>query len=224
MVSVVIEVFLARTRSVNDTAFVDYYDVLQVSQNASVDTIEHVHRLLARRYHPDNQATGNTDKFTELQAAYELLSDPERRAAYDVKYDENRSGLWSIFDQDSATDGREEDRRIVHGILSLLYVNRRRDVDNPGMGPVHLETILGCPQEHMEFHIWYLKRKGWIEPLGNGQLALTVDGVDKLGDQDLAIREDRLLPQSSVYKTKSPDSEEEHSLPDKLVAELNGAV
>ena len=131
----------------NSAPFVDYYDILQLSQNASADTIEHVHRLLAKRYHPDNQATGNTDRFTELQQAYELLSDPERRAAYDVKYDENRSGLWSIFDQDSATDGREEDRRIVHGILSLLYVNRRRDVSNPGMGPVHLETILGCPQD-----------------------------------------------------------------------------
>ena len=208
----------------NGAAFVDYYDVLQLSQNASVDTIEHVHRLLARRYHPDNQATGNTEKFTELQAAYEFLSDPEKRAGYDVKYDDNRSGLWSIFDQDSATDGREEDRRIVHGILSLLYVNRRRDVGNPGMGPVHLETILGCPQEHMEFHIWYLKQRGWIEALGNGQLALTADGVDKLGDQDLALREDRLLPQSSVDETESPDSEEEKPLPDKVFAELSGAV
>ncbi len=208
-----------------NTAFVDYYDVLQLSQNASVDTIEHVHRLLAKRYHPDNQSTGNTEKFTELQAAYEFLSDPEKRAAYDVKYDENRSGVWSIFDQDSATDGREEDRRIVHGILSLLYVNRRRDVGNPGMGPVHLETILGCPQEHMEFHIWYLKQRGWIEALSNGQLALTADGVDKLGDQDLALREDRLLSQSSAEETESRASdEEEKSLPDKVFAELTGAV
>ncbi len=208
----------------NDAHFVDYYDILQLSQNASADTIEHVHRLLAKRYHPDNQSTGNTDKFTELQQAYELLSDPTRRAAYDVKYDENRSGLWSIFDQDSATDGREEDRRIVHGILSLLYVNRRRDVSNPGMGPVHLETILGCPQEHMEFHIWYLKQRGWIEALGNGQLALTADGVDKLGDQDLAIREDRLLPQSSVDRTEPPDSEEDKLLPDRVLVESNGVV
>ena len=208
----------------NSAPFVDYYDILQLSQNASADTIEHVHRLLAKRYHPDNQATGNTDRFTELQQAYELLSDPERRAAYDVKYDENRSGLWSIFDQDSATDGREEDRRIVHGILSLLYVNRRRDVSNPGMGPVHLETILGCPQEHMEFHIWYLKQRGWIEALGNWQLALTADGVDKLGDQDLAIREDRLLPQSSVDRTEPPDSEEEKPLPARVLVESNGVV
>lgn len=208
----------------NSNAFVDYYDVLQVSQNASTDTIEHVHRLLVRRYHPDNQSTGNAEKFREVQHAYEFLSDPEKRAAFDVKYDENRKKLWSIFDQDSATDAREEDRRIVHGILSLLYVARRRDVDNPGMGPVHLETILGCPQQHMEFHIWYLKQRGWIETLSSGQLALTADGVDKLGDQDLALRDDRLLSQSSLSGTESQDTRGKKPLPDEDFLELNGVA
>ena len=76
----------------------------------------------------------------------------------------------------------------------------------------------------MEFHIWYLKQRGWIEALGNGQLALTADGVDKLGDQDLAIREDRLLPQSSVDRTEPPDSEEDKLLPDRVLVESNGVV
>ncbi len=208
----------------NGTAFVDYYDVLQLSQNASADTIEHVHRLLVRRYHPDNQSTGNAEKFKEVQGAYELLSDPEKRAAYDIKYDENRKKLWSIFDQDSATDAREEDRRIVHGILSLLYVARRRDVENPGIGPVHLETILGCPQQHMEFHIWYLKQRGWLETLDNGQLAITANGVDKLGDQDLALREDRLLSRSSLSGTESPESRGEKPLLDRAFIEFGGDV
>jgi curved DNA-binding protein len=209
---------------VNGTDFVDYYDILQLSQNASADTIEHVHRLLVRRYHPDNQSTGDAEKFKEVQHAYEFLSNPEKRAAYDIKYDENRKNLWRIFDRDSATDAREEDRRIVHGILSLLYVARRRDVGNPGMGPIHLENILGCPQQHMEFHIWYLKQKGWIETLSNGQLALTADGVDKLGDQDLALRKDRLLSKSSVSGTESPDSRGEKSLSDKVFIEFEGEV
>ena len=204
------------------SAFVDYYDALQLSQNATAETIQQVHRLLAKRYHPDNQSTGRAEKFAELQEAYELLSNPERRAAYDVKYDEKRSRLWSIFDQDSAQDGREEDRRIIHGILSLLYVSRRRDVRNPGMGPVHLEKILGCPQEHMGFHIWYLKQKGWIETLPNGQLALTVDGVDKLGDEDLALREDRLLPESSLADMETSDSEGKKTLVSEVPAGVNG--
>ena len=146
---------------------------------------------------------------------------PFRRGVHAEMY---RKKLWTIFDQDSATDVREEDRRIVHGILSLLYVARRRDVENPGMGPVHLEAILGCPQQHMEFHIWYLKQRGWIETLSSGQLALTADGVDKLGDQDLALRKDRLLSQSSMSGTESQGSRGEKPLLDKVFMELHGAI
>jgi curved DNA-binding protein CbpA len=208
----------------NGTDFVDYYDNLQVSQNASADTIEHVYRLLVRRYHPDNQSTGNAEKFREVRQAFELLSDPEKRTAYDVTYDENRKKIWSIFDQDSATDAREEDRRIFHGILSLLYVSRRRDADNPGIGPVHLEMILGCPQQHIEFHIWYLKQRGWVETLSSGQLAITADGVDKLGDQDLALRKDRLISQYSGGENESPDSKRERQLSEKIPLELDGVA
>ena len=41
--------------------FVDYYEVLQLSQTANADTVERVYRLLAKRYHPDNRETGDVD-------------------------------------------------------------------------------------------------------------------------------------------------------------------
>jgi hypothetical protein len=85
-----------------------------------------------------------------------------------------------------------------------------------------MEAILGCPQQHLEFHIWYLKRKGWVETLGNGQLALTADGVDKLGDQDLYLRKDRLLSDSSLSGAESQDSRGEKPLLDKAYMELHG--
>ena len=43
--------------------FTDYYEDLQVSSNADVETIERVYRLLAKRYHPDNNGTGDAEKF-----------------------------------------------------------------------------------------------------------------------------------------------------------------
>ena len=64
----------------------DYYEVLQVSANAEPDTIHRVYRLLAQRFHPDNQETGNSDRFHQVHEAYTVLSDPERRAKYDVSY------------------------------------------------------------------------------------------------------------------------------------------
>jgi hypothetical protein len=39
--------------------------------------------------------------------------------------------------------------------------------------------VSGCPREHLEFHLWYLKAKGWIARLENGMLAITVEGVDR---------------------------------------------
>lgn len=60
----------------------DYYEILQVSPAADQEIIERAFRLLAKRYHPDNQHTGDASKFTILVEAYRALSDPEKRAAY----------------------------------------------------------------------------------------------------------------------------------------------
>src|SRR5262252_6590457 len=95
--------------------FVDHYEVLQLSPNASGETIERVYRILAKRYHPDNLDTGDTDMFAQLRDAFDVLSSPESRAKYDVQYEQNRSMTWKIFAQDTAGDSRENDRRVLYG-------------------------------------------------------------------------------------------------------------
>jgi curved DNA-binding protein len=191
---------------VSDSTFVDHYETLQLSPNASAEMIERVYRALAKRYHPDNGDTGSVDRFTEVQAAFEILSDATRRAAYDVKYDENRQVTWKIFKQEKAGDHRAEDRRLFHGILSLLYIARRRDPQNGGLGGVSLEKMLGCPQEHLDFPIWYLKQRGLVERLESGYFAITADGVDKLGQDDLMLPANRLLSESSLPGGPSADA------------------
>jgi molecular chaperone DnaJ len=63
----------------------DYYDIMGISRQASDDDIKKAYRKLAMKYHPDRNA-GNTEaeeKFKEVKEAYEVLSEPEKRAAYD---------------------------------------------------------------------------------------------------------------------------------------------
>lgn len=62
----------------------DLYDVLGVSSNASADEIKKAYHKLARQYHPDiNKEPGAEDKFKEINSAYEILGDEEKKAQYD---------------------------------------------------------------------------------------------------------------------------------------------
>jgi hypothetical protein len=62
------------------------------------------------------------------------------------------------------------------------------------MGIMELERLLCCAEQHVEFHIWYLKEKGWIERTETGEFAITAEGIDWATEQDILLRKDRLLP------------------------------
>jgi curved DNA-binding protein len=62
----------------------DYYEVMSVARDATQDEIKRSYRKLARKYHPDvSKATDAEERFKALGEAYEVLKDPEKRAAYD---------------------------------------------------------------------------------------------------------------------------------------------
>src|ERR1700735_1927158 len=65
----------------------DYYAILGVPKNAAAKDIKSAYRKLARKWHPDanpDNAKASEEKFKDIQEAYEVLSDPEKRSKYDV--------------------------------------------------------------------------------------------------------------------------------------------
>ena len=71
----------------------DYYKILEVPRTASADEIKRSYRKLARRFHPDVSKEANAEaRFKEMQEAYEVLKDPEKRTAYDQLGSDYRPG------------------------------------------------------------------------------------------------------------------------------------
>ena len=184
--------------------FDDFYEYLQISPNADLETIERVYRLLAKKCHPDNKATGNPEKFDLITRAYKTLSNPEKRAAYDANYEEAKNRQWKTISKASSSEGFETDKQIRRTILSILYTKRRQNPSDSGVGDWQLENIMGWPEKTLEFHIWYLKEKNWIEQADTGGVAITAKGVDEIEKDGLILGKDRLLTQSTE---PSEDSE-----------------
>ncbi len=168
-----------KRETVPDVAMLDHYEILQVSPHADTDTIQRVYRLLAQRYHPDNTDTGNEEMFRGVLQAYRVLSDPEKRAAYDVEYRASRALRWRVFDEANAVSAADGEQQIRSGILSLLYTHRLQQPARAGVPMRELESLLACPREHLEFSLWYLKAKGLIQAEDNARFSITAEGVDE---------------------------------------------
>jgi len=177
----------------NKDRYVNYYEDLQLSPNADLETIERVYRLLAKRYHPDNSVTGNSDKFGIISTAYKVLSDAEKRAAFDAKYENTRNQKLKALSKAFTPEGVENDQQIRHAILSILYTDRRDNPSDSGVGSWRLEKLLEWPERILEFHIWYLKEKGWIQRVDNGGYAITASGVEIVEENGLISGKERLL-------------------------------
>jgi curved DNA-binding protein CbpA len=171
----------------------DYYETLQISPNADADTIQRVFRLLAQRYHPDNQQTGNASRFRELHDAYSVLSDTEKRAQYDVRHQALRQERWQFAAKGPAGDTDfEMEQQLRCILLEILYSRRRTDPEHPSLSNSDLAELMGHPREHLEFTIWYLGQKKFVTRDDRSSLTITADGVDYVEHNHSGIGRRRL--------------------------------
>jgi|SRR5579863_3192276 DnaJ-like protein len=157
----------------------DYYEILQLSRQADTDTIHRVFHVLAQRYHPDNRETGNDLLFRRVVEAHTVLSHVERRAAYDVRLSAGDKGRLKIFDSLESSQGVQAEIRKRKGVLRLLYTKRLTDPTEPSMRGREFAEMLGCPFEHLEFSLWFLRERKFIVRGDNNKFEITCNGVEE---------------------------------------------
>jgi hypothetical protein len=171
----------------------DYYEVLQVSRRADADTIRRVYHALAQRYHPDNKETGSDHRFRQLMVAHKVLSDPERRAAYDVQLALEDKTRFRIFNSEQSAEGVHAEIRKRRGILRLLYIKRLRDPQNAGMPGREFTEMLGVPAEHLEFALWFLREQRCIIRSDNNRFEITGSGVEAFEAEQVNLSKKQLI-------------------------------
>ncbi len=172
----------------------NHYEYLQISPNAEPEIIHGVYRLLEARFAKENPQTGDAGKLLRLREAYEVLSSPERRAKYDEACqaevsEPDQSSDWIEFMDNLES---EVNRRLA--VLAMVYVRRRTDPDAPEVSLKEATTRLGVSRDYMEFTIWYLQKKGYINRADNSELTLTVEGVDFVERQRRSVPARNRMP------------------------------
>jgi len=163
----------------------DLYEVLQVSPRAHPLIITKAFRLLAALYHPDNKETGDQEIFKQLGHAYQILSDPVRRAAYDREHlgslGTRAAGSMNEGESPQSPERRDwDEQELRYLILRALYDVRRGRPNRPGLSLLVISELVGCSIESLQYTLWYLRGKRYIDTTDDSDLVITVDGVDYL--------------------------------------------
>ena len=162
---------------------INFYDLLQINPRAETETVERVYRMMAARYQPDNQESGDPERFRLLQQAYETLRDPIRRARYDAELEQGQASPLSIFLGKEFTDGIDAESKIRIGVLCLLYSKRRANPDFAALSLLDMENLMSFPRERLLFAIWYLRAKRYIVQDDRSSFIISAEGVDFLESQ-----------------------------------------
>jgi molecular chaperone DnaJ len=124
----------------------DYYRILGVSRDASVDAIKRAYRRLAKQFHPDVAMEAAPEEFRDVQTAYETLADAERRRRYDeslVRVENKYSPLsWSFVRSPAAGDLR---RPVRPGSLSGEILLTPKEAAAGGVLPLDVPLLTTCP-------------------------------------------------------------------------------
>ncbi|MDE3195162.1 MAG: DnaJ domain-containing protein, partial [Acidobacteriota bacterium] len=171
-----------------ETPVADHYEALGIGPGADDETIERVYRTLEGRYHPENPRSGDEESYRRINEAWETLSDPARRAAYDtLREHTNRSSRFRLRGREFFDGIRGEQLRRL-AVLFLCY--RQAASELPGLTVLDLEQATGCTREELGSALWYLREKKWVRFGEFSEYTITGEGFDvvesKMEDRKVA--------------------------------------
>jgi curved DNA-binding protein len=150
----------------------DYYQIMGLGRDASADDIKRAYRRLARKYHPDVSKEANAEaRFKEIGEAYEVLRDPEKRAAYDALgsrapgEDIRPPPDWQ-FDHGAGVDAgvHSDFFEQLFGGASRGRAFRSRGLDTAGLVEITLEEAFRGTERRLSLRRMALDERGRAQP------------------------------------------------------------
>ena len=186
--------------------FQDHYKVLGIEPNADSETIQRAYSQLARKYHPNNTATGDKVKFDAANLAYEVLSDPAGKLAFDTLRSggvEREGPLQFSGIGFFRMVADEQTHRLA--LMCVLYDRRRQKASRPGISYRQIESLMTTTSDDILFSITYLKQRGLVLQDDKSNVQITVQGMDYL-EQNLPAPELilALLKPAAIAATATP--------------------
>ncbi len=160
--------------------FQDHYKVFGVEPKASTDEIHAAYRKQIDLYHPERGKLPDREKYEAAQLAFEVLSDPEGRKAFDsVRSGGDDEAECTFSGLSFFTDLRKDvDRRNV--ILIALYDHKRQKPRTPAITRRQLDMLIRVGEEELQLAIWYLKDRGLMIVDDRSKMQITAAGMDYL--------------------------------------------
>ncbi len=145
----------------------NYYDILEVSKKASPEVIKKAYSTLAKKYHPDTKKEDEKAeaeiKFKEINEAYEILSDKEKRATYDLTLDNNtitREQYSKLYDENELL--KQELYKLKQQIYNSSLSNQQNYINNQQqLNNFNYEIEQAKQKAYHDAYIQDLKNRGY---------------------------------------------------------------
>jgi curved DNA-binding protein CbpA len=196
--------------------FQNHYLTLGVDPRSDSDAIQKAYVKLAEKYHPNNTATGNREKFEEVNGAYEVLSNPALRREFDTILGIGQSEGVPKFSGLGFFESFGRDAGVRMALLCILYDRRRSKPFTPSLSMRHIENILDASTEELNFALWYLKQRGLAVTDDKSSLQITVDGMDYLAANTPSA--EVVMPLVKKPSAAAPEKPAEPSRPAQVAA------